>query len=295
MPYKNEHSCRLISPDKFDKFNRKNCEQKHEGKCIDVIYGIKNKKSKVQSLRYKTNIWTKKDAKAHCKSREGTFEPAKEEKAAASGPERRFLPIGEMRVSEGDNGELIIEGRPIVYEKYANLWGFKEIIREGAATEALKKKNEYVLWNHSSSMPMAGRKNGTLEAKEDKEGVTIRADVCKTVWGREGYEAIEADLVDQMSFAFDVARNGDHWFIEKIDGVEFEVREILQLEVIYDYSPVTYPAYEDTEVIARNKTLAMRNKPSPGAPEQGSAAALEVLGDARDNIERIRRSIDHGH
>ena len=212
-----------------------------------------------------------------------------------SGPERRFIPIGEMRVSEGDNGELIIEGHPIVYEKYANLWGFKEIIREGAATEALKKGNEYVLWNHGASMPMAGRKNGTLEAKEDKKGVFIRADVCKTVWGREGYEAIEANLVDQMSFAFDVARGGDNWFFEKIDGIEFEVREILKLEVIYDYSPVTYPAYEETEVIARNKALAMRNKPSPGAPEQGDAAALEVLGDDRDNMHKLVRSLKHGH
>lgn len=77
-PYENEHSCRLEDPKQFDKFNRKNCEQKHEGKCIDVIYGIKEGKSKVQALRYKTSIWTKEAAQSHCKSREGTFEAAKE-------------------------------------------------------------------------------------------------------------------------------------------------------------------------------------------------------------------------
>jgi len=77
-PYENEHSCRLEDPKQFDKFNRKNCEQKHEGKCIDVIYGIKDGKSKIQALRYKTSIWTKEAAQAHCKSREGLFEAAKE-------------------------------------------------------------------------------------------------------------------------------------------------------------------------------------------------------------------------
>jgi hypothetical protein len=77
-PYENEHSCRLEDPKQFEKFNRKNCEQKHEGKCIDVIYGIKDGKSKIQALRYKTSIWTKEAAQSHCKSREGKFEPAKE-------------------------------------------------------------------------------------------------------------------------------------------------------------------------------------------------------------------------
>lgn len=77
-PYENEHSCRLEDPKQFDKFSRKNCEQKHEGKCIDVIYGIKEGKSKIQALRYKTSIWKKEAAQSHCKSRKGLFEAAKE-------------------------------------------------------------------------------------------------------------------------------------------------------------------------------------------------------------------------
>ena len=35
-------------------------------------------------------------------------------------PDLLIRTAGEMRVSEGDNGELIIEGYPIVYEKYAS-------------------------------------------------------------------------------------------------------------------------------------------------------------------------------
>ena len=40
-PYPSEHSCRLHDPGDYEKFARKNCEIKHEGKCIDVVYGIK--------------------------------------------------------------------------------------------------------------------------------------------------------------------------------------------------------------------------------------------------------------
>ena len=79
-PYPNEHACRIKDPDGFDKFARKNCAQKHNDKCIDVIYGIKDEKSTIQALRYKTKDWEAKDAKSHCESRNGTFEAAKPKK-----------------------------------------------------------------------------------------------------------------------------------------------------------------------------------------------------------------------
>jgi len=204
-------------------------------------------------------------------------------------PERRYFPITEIRALEEDS-KLIIEGYPIVYEQYADIWGFKEIIRKGAATNALKRSDELVLWDHESGQPMAARKNGTLEAKEDEKGVFIRADVSKTIWGRSGYEAIKNGIIDQMSFAFDVEQ--DHWFHEKVgDGEdEIEIREILEFAELYDYSPVSYPAYEDTVVQARSKELALRNKPKPEASGEAGAAVLKVRQDARDNLEQIRKS-----
>lgn len=77
-PYPNEHSCRLQSPDKYDRFARKNCAAEHEDKCIDFIFGIKEDKSELQAMRYKKDIWTVDDAKSHCQSKDGSFEPASE-------------------------------------------------------------------------------------------------------------------------------------------------------------------------------------------------------------------------
>lgn len=77
MPYPNEHACRLDDPDKYPKKRRVNCDQKSNGKCIDVIYGIISAgKSAIQALRYPRRIWTASAARAHCQRRGGSFEAA---------------------------------------------------------------------------------------------------------------------------------------------------------------------------------------------------------------------------
>jgi len=206
-------------------------------------------------------------------------------------PERRFVPIGRMETREEEDGKLIIEGYPIVYNEYAPLWGFREIIMPGAATEALKTADELVLWDHESSQPMARRSNGSLEAKEDEKGVFIRADVSKTFWGRNGYEAIKNGVIDRMSFAFDLNPDGEQWRVDEVEGVKIETRQIIKFAELYDYSPVSYPAYKQTVVTARSKRKALRGLPQPEASGEDSAAALEVQRDARENLELMRQSI----
>jgi len=88
-PYPNFHSCRLEDPDKYPKKRYEKCGQKHNGKCIDVIYGIVSpKKSEIQALRYPKEIWTASDARSHCKSKNGSFE-------AATGKEKQDDLIGQ--------------------------------------------------------------------------------------------------------------------------------------------------------------------------------------------------------
>jgi len=75
-PYPNEHSCRLLEPRGFDSYRRVDCAQKQNDKCIDVIYGIKDGKAKIQALRFKKDTWTVASARSVCRARDGTFEPA---------------------------------------------------------------------------------------------------------------------------------------------------------------------------------------------------------------------------
>ncbi len=189
--------------------------------------------------------------------------------------ERRFrvIDLQELRISQEED-KMIIEGYPIVYGKRTFLWpGVAEIITPGASKAALAKRNTNVYWNHDTAKPMAGFKNGTLEAKEDEHGVFMRAEVQGTVWGREGYEAIQCGIVNQMSFAFTVTREHEEWTRElNADGSLLEVRTINEFDLISDFSPVSQPAYPTTEVYARSKEVICRNRPESETSEDGSPA-----------------------
>lgn len=126
MPYSQEHSCRLSDPKQYDRFTRKNCEQKHDGKCLDVIYGIKNNKSEIQALRYKKDVWTESSARAHCKSRDGIlFEPAKKEKKEIDMNLTKIL----TKSADGDFEEQYLS------TKQLQDWFVKNTDEEGTVTE----------------------------------------------------------------------------------------------------------------------------------------------------------------
>lgn len=77
-PFANFHACRLKPPN-YPKYAYKECEAKHDNKCIDFVYGISApNKSELQSMRYNKKIWMASAAKAHCKDKKGSFEPASE-------------------------------------------------------------------------------------------------------------------------------------------------------------------------------------------------------------------------
>jgi hypothetical protein len=78
-PYPNEHACRLNDPGKYDHFARKNNAMKHDGKRIDVIFGVKKGGAvEMQAMRYPKKIWDASDARSHCQSHNGSFEAAKD-------------------------------------------------------------------------------------------------------------------------------------------------------------------------------------------------------------------------
>lgn len=77
MPYPNEHACRLQDPGKYPKIKRVNCARRVSGKCLDIIYGILGRnQSEEQAYRYDKKVWTKEQARNHCKRHEGTFDAA---------------------------------------------------------------------------------------------------------------------------------------------------------------------------------------------------------------------------
>jgi len=65
MPYPNEHSCRLESPEGCDRIRRQNNWQRHDGKRIDAIWCIDGESAKLQAMRYPKDEWQTADARRH--------------------------------------------------------------------------------------------------------------------------------------------------------------------------------------------------------------------------------------
>lgn len=166
--------------------------------------------------------------------------------------ERRYIdPIEVEFRASNDDGKMTVEGRPIIYESRTIIYpGFAEVIEKNAASEALNEKMAYLLWQHDPAQPMASYKNDTLQHTEDERGVRIVADCSQTTWGRDGYEAVRNGIITKMSFAFRV--EDQEWEeIKNPDGSILNVRHIIKFEKIFDFSPVTFPAYNDTEIFKR--------------------------------------------
>lgn len=73
--------------------------------------------------------------------------------------------------------------------------------------------------------------------------------------------------ITQSSFGFII---GDSkWTEETINGKETCTREIISVSQLFDVSPVTYPAYEDTEAEAMRSSImdeiknSKQSKPAP--------------------------------
>ena len=167
-----------------------------------------------------------------------------EEKTMEKDREERAYKV-EMRVEDGD--EPKITGHAAVFNKLSvDLMGFKEKVAPGAFTESIEKSDIRALWNHNPDYVLGRNKSGTLKLEEDKKGLAIEISPPDTQWARDLMETIKRGDVDQMSFAFQVIK--DSW--DERDKKN-PIRTLEEVN-LFDVSPVTYPAYPQTDVKVRS-------------------------------------------
>lgn len=163
--------------------------------------------------------------------------------------ERRILTIGsEVRVSGGD--VPTITGHAAVFNLPSeDLGGFTEIVKKGAFKESLSRGDDVrALVDHDPSRILGRTSSGTLRVKEDRAGLAVEIDVADTQAGRDIVTSIRRGDVSGMSFGFRTIE--DSW--RTVDGEE--VRELKKADLI-DVSPVTFPAYPDTDVSVAQRSL----------------------------------------
>lgn len=161
--------------------------------------------------------------------------------------ERRFT-AGKVELRAGADGKSqTIRGYAAVFDSPSeNLGGFVEVIAKGAFDGVLKD-DVRALFNHDANLILGRTKSGTCTIGVDETGLWYEINPADTQTARDLLVSLKRGDVDQSSFAFSVSREGQTWD----EGTGTLTRTITKIAKLYDVSPVTYPAYPDTEACAR--------------------------------------------
>lgn len=186
----------------------------------------------------------------------------------------------EIRALES-NETCTITGYAAVFEsKSENLGGFvEEIARDAFANTDFSECR--ALFNHDNNYVMASVKGNTLKLEVDERGLKYEFEVPgEGFFFDTVYTPIQRGDIDQSSFAFTLnwEEKADHW--ENEDGIV--KRTILNIDKVYDISPVTYPAYQATSVDAR----AM-DKVKEFEPKEERNGEIEIL-ELENELLRLR-------
>lgn len=194
--------------------------------------------------------------------------------------ERRCFPVSEFRAIEDEKGLRHIVGYAAVFNSMSEeLWGFREKIAPGCFTKTIKEDDIRALWNHDSNHVLGRNKSGTLTLSEDTKGLKIDILPPDAQWARDLMTSIDRGDIDQMSFGFKTV--AQLWEGEYPD----EIRTLIEVK-LYDVSPVTFPAYPDTEVGLRSLEEHRKAKTAlpEGANGGGEAVNNTVLLEEEDNL-----------
>ena len=177
--------------------------------------------------------------------------------------ERRYTVVSLLTVEErGEAKKPIIRGHAAVFNQLSeDLGGFREQIAAGAFAEAIQKDDVRALLNHDPNFVLGRSGAGTLRMTEDAHGLAVEIDPPDTQAARDLLVSMKRGDITQMSFGFSVRPNGQNW--AKDDAGQY-VRTLTRVR-LFDVSPVTYPAYPQTDVAVRSLTEVRQAEVPPVA------------------------------
>lgn len=186
--------------------------------------------------------------------------------------ERRFLPQ-EFRVAS-DGQPPRISGYAAVFNSMSEDLGFfrEEIDPHAFDTVMGGNPDVRALFNHDSNIVLGRTTAGTLRLSVDARGLAYEIDPPDTQAARDLMVSMKRGDITQSSYGFIVKR--DQW-ADNADGSI--TRRVLELDELFDVSPVTYPAYTATAAQARDLPSSM--------PAELRARVLNGKADTRDSLD----------
>lgn len=199
----------------------------------------------------------------------------------------------EVRAEKEESGD-IITGRPIVYDSKTDLGYFDEIIERGALKDTDLTDVRFLVNHDISRIPLArsrrNNENSTMRLLVDDEGMSIRVklDTENNSEARALYSAVQRGDISGMSFMFGIDK--EEW--EELES-DHPTRRIKAISSVVEVSAVTFPAYEATEISARDCEAALESARSAveTARAQKQGNALESANNNELELLKLRNRI----
>lgn len=154
----------------------------------------------------------------------------------------------ELRALASEENENKVEGLACVFDTETDLGLFFEKI-DRHAFDNCDMSDVYMLFNHDENIVLARTLNGSLQLNVEDNGLFQKSNIVATSQGNDIFKLVRDGLINKMSFAFSVDRDGETW---EIGEDKKEHRTITKIAKLWDVSLVTRPAYEATSAMARS-------------------------------------------
>lgn len=178
--------------------------------------------------------------------------------------------------AEGDAMPKELGGIAAVVNSVTDLGYFEEVIAPGAFDYALQKDYDIrCLFNHESELILGRTKANTCKVFVNAQGnleYTWVPDYENPTHVSVVRSIMRGDIT-QSSFAFTIR---EQVWTESEKYGNMGKRVVNVIEDLYDVSPVTYPAYEDTEADARS-ILKMRDEERQISDAEQSKADVDII------------------
>jgi hypothetical protein len=184
------------------------------------------------------------------------------------------IEAAELRDTSGDGNTLV--GYPIVFNRWTEISGwegnFLERIDPAAVKKTLQERSDQVkvLFNHGFDPQIGDKPLGKPALIEGRDyGLWTETPLADTSYNKDLKELLRVGAIDGMSFRFTVMR--ENWDDEPKPSTDnpkgLPERTIQELR-LYEYGPVTFPAYEATTagIRAREAFQVWRTSHQPAEP-----------------------------
>lgn len=166
--------------------------------------------------------------------------------------ENRNFKITQIRKSASRR----LEGHAAIFNEPTDIGPFYEMVLPGAFYESIQRDDIRALWNHDENFILGRNTSGTLQLYEDAIGLKVVIDPPDSQFASDLIKSVERGDVNQMSFSFKVIE--EEWSKKG----QKDLRKLKKVQ-LFDVSPCTFPAYQNTDIGVSSRSAWQKNQVWP--------------------------------